>query len=906
MTYITKDTPITELPMSGRALNCLRRSNIHIVGAMIDCSIDELASIRNIGSKTIEEIQNWIQMLKSGIGDYILDGYSTEYQNVPNDVESSSSDSENTEGLTPNRKRTFFLEKDIPIRELPIPIRAKNGLIKSGYEYVSQLVGITYEMLMEIPYMGVKTAEEVTKYLDSISTYDKEVHDESSTPYDNQLALEMIEAYGETSSFWLPIILDVKGQYPEAIGESLIYRIYDNPTVREHIREKILIFLESNKGISTKIAMCEQLPTHLSNTTIVEEILLELENSFDVEIGDVLVTRLYPSVIEFIEQIKDARVREVIKGRVDGKTFVEIGEQYGVTKERAHQIMQKGLRKKPILREDKYLYIYENYDFSEEDFLISFDETRETYYYLEMICPVSRSKKKLLEDILTDTSIPAEWRKKVERVIYKQYVSIDGGYVKKTRPELVKFMVKRYCKSLTKMDDFAELYQAKLDELGLGDDPLLVIDTATCANAIMLSNYALWNQWNSFRYYNIPEYDCDDFVSTVGLEKFENTELSTLKIFRDYPELMRQYDIRDEYELHNFLRKTWPQEICKIKFLRMPTIEIGNANRDEQILSLLLQYAPISAAELAEKYEELYGVRATTVRGGYLKPFNNYFYNGMYSVNYASLPTTQFNRMKTVLNQDYYTIQEAKRLYKREFPESNATMINPYTLKTLGFHVYPGYSGYIIKNTYSSATDFFNSILTRSQLVDMRDYDVSIKYLATYGSELRKLRGSYEIVEFSPLQYINISRLNELDITKEHLVGYCKAVAKFYEKGDYFTTTSMYKDGFTHPLDDLGFEDWFYSSLLFEDRDRFAAQRIGGTRIFLRGKTNCNLSGMIIWLLEQYQKIDIYDLIDLLQNHYGINMPKEKIIEIINDTDLYYDAIMEAVYIDYDTYFEEI
>ena len=278
----------------------------------------------------------------------------------------------------------------------------------------------------------------------------------------------------------------------------------------------------------------------------------------------------------------------------------------------------------------------------------------------------------------------------------------------------------------------------------------------------------------------------------------------------------------------------------------------------------------------------------------------------MYSVNYASLPTTQFNRMKTVLNQDYYTIQEAKRLYKREFPESNATMINPYTLKTLGFHVYPGYSGYIIKNTYSSATDFFNSILTRSQLVDMRDYDVSIKYLATYGSELRKLRGSYEIVEFSPLQYINISRLNELDITKEHLVGYCKAVAKFYEKGDYFTTTSMYKDGFTHPLDDLGFEDWFYSSLLFEDRYRFAAQRIGGTRIFLRGKTNCNLSGMIIWLLEQYQKIDIYDLIDLLQNHYGINMPKEKIIEIINDTDLYYDAIMEAVYIDYDTYFEEI
>ena len=33
---------------------------------------------------------------------------------------------------------------------------------------------------------------------------------------------------------------------------------------------------------------------------------------------------------------------------------------------------------------------------------------------------------------------------------------------------------------------------------------------------------------------------------------------------------------------------------------------------------------------------------------------------------------------------------------------------------------------------------------------------------------------------------------------------------------------------------------------------------------------------------------------------------KEKVIEIINGTELYYDTIMEAVYIDYDTYFEEI
>ena len=35
-------------------------------------------------------------------------------------------------------------------------------------------------------------------------------------------------------------------------------------------------------------------------------------------------------------------------------------------------------------------------------------------------------------------------------------------------------------------------------------------------------------------------------------------------------------------------------------------------------------------------------------------------------------------------------------------------------------------------------------------------------------------------------------------------------------------------------------------------------------------------------------------------------IPKHKILETVRHSDLYYDAIMEAVYIDYDTYFEEV
>ena len=523
-----------------------------------------------------------------------------------------------------------------------------------------------------------------------------------------------------------------------------------------------------------------------------------------------------------------------------------------------------------------------------------------------MISQITRAKRKPLEEILTDTAVAPELRKKAERAIYKRYVSTDGVRVKMTRPDLIKHYIKINCKSLTKFDDFVSEYNLWLDSLGLGDDPSLMIEARTYENILNQCDYVLWNQWRSFRYYNILEQDFEDLLSTLNLEQFEDTEFSTLKLFRDYPLLMEQYDIHDEYELHNLLKKIWVSENESVKFKKMPTIEVGSANTYNQVLTLLLQYAPITAEDLANRYEEEYGVKALTVRGNYLRALDHYFYKGVYSIDYAALPSIQFARMQMVLDRDFYTIQDVKRLYKREFPNSDESLLNPYTLKTLGFHVYPGYSGYIVKNTFSGATDYFHTILTQDDIVDMRAYGTAIRNIATYDSEHRRLRNAYEIIEFSPLQYISIRRLNEAGVTKEHLRAYCDAVAKYYEKGEYFTTTSMRNSGFVHDLDDLGFEEWFYSSILFEDRDNFSAQRIGGTRLFLRGKPNGNLVDMLVWLLDKYQKIDFYDLLDMLENQYGIFLPKEKVVEIISDTELYYDAIMETVYIDYDTYFEEI
>ena len=901
MHYITRQDDISALPLSVRSQNCLRRADIHTIGTMMDYPSDEFINIRNMGVRSVEEILGFIQTLVDGTGDYVLvEAHEQTETTVPLVQESIESE----DIVTVFLDETGAVVQDIPVKELPLSVRAKNSLTRNGYKFASQLVGITHEELMNLQNMGVKTAEEVLAYLEKISVQHGACATQNkSDTSGNDLATEMYAAYGEGESVWLREILTVKSQFPEAMGETMIYRLYDSVFVRGTVKAKILQIVEESNNEISKTALEEKLPQHLSNTTILEEILLELEAISAVEMGEVMVYRQYPSVVEFATHIENDRIREVIQGRLEGKTLQEIGDQYNITRERVRQLMQKGLRKKPYLREDKYAYLYDHYDFSLEDFTLAFDEPHATYYYLEMISKIARAKRKLLDEILTDTAIAPEYRKKAERAIYKQYISTDGVRVKMTRSTLVKHFIKTHCKDLTDYDIFFQQYHEWLDTLGLGDNPALAIESRTYENKLNQCDYVLWNQWRSFRYYNIPEHDFEELLSTLDLEQFENTELSTLKLFRNYPDLMKQFDIHDEYELHNLLKKIWSSEKNSIRFKKMPTIEVGTADPINQVLTLLLQYAPVTADDLANHYEEEYGVKAMTVRGNYLRALDHYYYQGVYSVDFAALPVIQSNRMKAILDRDFYTIQDVKRLYRREFPHSDESLINPYTLKTLDFRVY---SGYVVKNTYPTAADYFRYLLTTDDIVDARNISRSIQNVVAYSSELYKLRADYEIVEFSPLQYINIRRLNAAGVTTEHFRNYCKDVALRCEKGEYFTITSLRQDGFTHEMDDLGFDEWFYASVLLENREHFSYQRIGGTRVFLRGRSGANLGDMLVWLLGKYQKIDFYELKDLLENHYGIVVPKEKLLTIINGTELYYDTIMEAVYIDYDTYFEEI
>ena len=67
MKYVTRQDDISILPLSVRLSNCLHRTNIHTIGEMMDYpQANDWAAIRNMGAKSIDEVNHSIELLQHG------------------------------------------------------------------------------------------------------------------------------------------------------------------------------------------------------------------------------------------------------------------------------------------------------------------------------------------------------------------------------------------------------------------------------------------------------------------------------------------------------------------------------------------------------------------------------------------------------------------------------------------------------------------------------------------------------------------------------------------------------------------------------------------------------------------------------------------------------------------------
>ena len=694
--------------------------------------------------------------------------------------------------------------------------------------------------------------------------------------------------------------------YPLADGESFIIALYRDKMIREEAMKLIISYVKKEE-LCVKEDLENLFPYHVNNTTIIDELLIELEQGKKISIQNKKITLQYPTVEDYTKTITNPMIADVFIKVLQGEDIRTACDGLSSASARlARSYYELFLQSRPRLCEDKFRYLFDTYKISKEEFCLSFPkEPDATYRYLEV---TSITKDKLrLSMALIDPQISVYDKEQLSRAINKRYVVIKGTHLYKDLDSIVRYVVRTECVKDISIETFKKKYNELIEELDCSNDEELNIDGRELEKYLKEQDYVLWKDtWRTFRYYNTIEYEYFDLINRISIERYLDQEISTVKLFDSSSDIMKQFDIRDSIELYDLLMKIWPSYgTCKVSFLRCPIINVGAGNHFKQVYELMVMNAPITQYELCDLYESTYGVKSGTVQNSYLCNIKKYLHHGTYETNDNVLSLRQIELLRTKLDKKLYSNEHLQRIYAEVFPKESIDKLNGETIRQVGYITTN--LGCVIKNEYASFEDYFQSLFSKD-VIDTRQFEKELTSISLYKRMLEEIKEKQDVIEFLPDQYISIRRLKENGITKTTISDYKDAVLRWCSRGTFFTIESLHKTGFTTSLDEYGFDDWFFSSILIQDKKDISYVKSGGNRLLYTGGSRTALLVGLIENMVGQKKKDIYDLQDELQNIYGINLTRSRIIEVIKNaqTELYYDSIMEAIYSDYETYFEEV
>lgn len=933
------------LNLSSRASRSLNDGGVLTLGDVAALTRERIMALPHVGNRTADEIEEFATFVRGNTSDLVKELEATrngEYFTLSNKDYSGIGVDVDHYTITLFR-RDGFLYKDLNLSELGLSARAINTCTERGITLLSELLGYSQNDFASWGKLGTKT---ITEILDLISS-SVETHYLSPIIL-NKINLELLDyehRYAVELQFIARSIISrlnyllrdtpennrtitlVVGCFLKERNEDMFnldkLRLgVESLEVKTAILGRNLVgmpdfidFLVSSLQIEPLILsqvvetvdrecwgltlqdLANRSPRALQGTCAWSRAINEFRHlgkdlvTFESRSDGKIVCRLArDSVFDLIDNIADDKHRAMLKRRLKGETLDEIGKSFGVSRERIRQIVELEFSHMPSCKQDRYAKVFATYDFKAEDFCTVFDETPDVYNYLEF--RYGRGELPL-KKFLSEDSASLEVRKRAEAIVYKNYVTMpDGARIECIRPKVVYWALRNFAYEECGYDYFLEKYNALLKQIGQSENEALVIkQSQRYENNISSFECVLWKTGRLLRYYNNGAYDFSELLSTLNLEQYHDVEYSTERFFLDNLDLMKRYDIRDKNELHNLLRKIYEAKgNTYIRFRRMPTVEFGNVDREKQVYSMLEQLAPVSADDFASFYNAEYGFDIQAIKANYLFSISKYLHNGLYQLTQESLPNDRLTKLRSILVDDCYEIDEVRTIYLKNFPDGVADDINTLVLRELGFKVY---ISYVIRNCYQSITDYFKK-LTDCETIDITS--VQERILLGNIAELRNLRASFRLIQYDQKCYVGPKYLLPRGLSEEYIKGWLERVADSLEEGEVFTVASLRRSGRLHPFDNVNLGDMFYISIL-KEASMFKHAGIGEDCFFrYEGGERFSMSDAVRYIVQGHDGLSLGELCDFIESSYLIKIDKYRLAVLAKSAGLFVSKLTKCVF----------
>lgn len=352
------DDPIELLQLPKPIELALKKRNIHTVGKLYRRKRRKLIAISNLGPKSVKylmKVKRWIFLKKS-------------YKEKDNNQTPSQSERNNAIVSYKNLLQDFShvdtstvafrksISRNDNISVLNLPTRLENSLVYGGIETVGQFYNIDQKYFLKIRNVGPrsinyllllrKQLDEANPNLKSINSVESAI----STVSNKNNSLTYVFNGMHLSGNEKIELLD----FPTRIGNALAYSGIETIKMLLDQSPKELIKLR-NIG-PRSITIINDIKSKISPREVEQE---EEKNIIDREKRNIEQEIPNEKLIDaFLERCKDKRAIEIMKRRYglnsgERETLEEIGNSYGITRERIRQIQEKAIKKlrHPMVKE---------------------------------------------------------------------------------------------------------------------------------------------------------------------------------------------------------------------------------------------------------------------------------------------------------------------------------------------------------------------------------------------------------------------------------------------------------------------------------------------------------------------------------------------------------------------------
>lgn len=275
-------------------------------------------------------------------------------------------------------------------------------------------------------------------------------------------------------------------------------------------------------------------------------------------------------------------------------------------------------------------------------------------------------------------------------------------------------------------------------------------------------------------------------------------------------------------------------------------------------------------------------------------------------VNKAALNEKQsysYDSFKSLLTEEIYTINEFINIAQTVDSNFDEFHVDERALNSIGYKLSPPYA---VSTIFENASEYFKQKIFKDRYFELPIG--SIWQTNFISRTLENLENDYSIFKIDSTTYLTEKALANAQIPKQTIKAYKTAVENFVTANQFFTLASLRNYGFTHPIEDFGFESLFYESIL-KRPGHLQYLKFCRYPIFIKSSTKPSYDQFLNVLLDEQDQLELDEILDKLDKMFNLKisfLDLEQFFYSTNLNKLFYSPQLTTLFKNKEIYLDHI